>query len=111
MTSKFLRSFLAIAVLSDDFRLGPNRSTSAPAGASTSPSPAAPVASAPVVTGTGTKLGTINIEQAVMGTNEGQRDFEASAQEAGAEAERTESSKRRTREFAETTADPGRQAE
>jgi outer membrane protein len=29
-----------------------------------------------MVTGTGSKIGTINIEQAVVGTNEGQRDFE-----------------------------------
>jgi outer membrane protein len=41
--------------------------------------PSAPAASAPntIATGTGTKIGTINIEQAVIGTNEGQRDFEA----------------------------------
>jgi outer membrane protein len=78
MTSKLLRSFLAIAALSMISAWAQTASTSSsPAGASTSPSPAAPVASAPVVTGTGTKLGTINIEQAVMGTNEGQRDFEA----------------------------------
>ena len=77
MTSKLLRSFLAIAVLSVISAWAHPAGTSAPAGASTSPSAAAPVASAPVVTGTGTKLGTINIEQAVMGTNEGQRDFEA----------------------------------
>jgi outer membrane protein len=76
MTSKLLRSFLAIAVLSVISAWAQTAGTSAPAGASTSPSAAAPVASAPVVTGTGTKLGTINIEQAVMGTNEGQRDFE-----------------------------------
>jgi outer membrane protein len=77
MTSKLLRSFLAIAVLSVISAWAQTASTSAPAGASTPPSAAASVASAPVVTGTGTKLGTINIEQAVMGTNEGQRDFEA----------------------------------
>ncbi|MGA2922688.1 MAG: OmpH family outer membrane protein [Candidatus Sulfotelmatobacter sp.] len=76
MTSKLLRSFLAIAVLSVISAWAQTASTSAPAGASTPPSAAASVASAPVVTGTGTKLGTINIEQAVMGTNEGQRDFE-----------------------------------
>ena len=77
MTSKLLRSFLAIAVLSVISAWAQTASTSAPAGASTPPSAAASVASAPVVTGTGTKLGTINIEQAVMGINEGQRDFEA----------------------------------
>ena len=41
-------------------------------------SAAASNASAPVVTNaTGTKLGTINVEQAIFATNEGQRDFEA----------------------------------
>lgn len=45
--------------------------------AGVAPSPATPASSAPIVTGTGSKLGTINIEQAVMGSNEGQRDFEA----------------------------------
>jgi len=55
----------------------------APAGAANPP--ATPAASSPagagspaaIPTGTGTKIGTINIEQAVVGTNEGQRDFEA----------------------------------
>jgi outer membrane protein len=46
--------------------------------AATTP-PAAPSASTtpPVVTGTGNKVGTINVEQAIFATNEGQRDFEA----------------------------------
>jgi outer membrane protein len=39
--------------------------------------PAAPSsASSTVATGTGSKLGTINIEQAIFASNEGQRDFE-----------------------------------
>jgi outer membrane protein len=50
-------------------------SPAAPAGAAASSADPAP--STPIVTGTGSKLGTINIEQAVMGSNEGQRDFEA----------------------------------
>lgn len=46
-----------------------------PAAAPASPAPAAP---APVATNaTGTKIGTINVEQAIFATNEGQRDFEA----------------------------------
>jgi outer membrane protein len=50
-------------------------STAAPAGGIGSP--AAP-ATSPIVTGNGTtKIGTINIEQAVIGSNEGQRDFDA----------------------------------
>ena len=82
MTSKFLRplrSFLAIAVVSLISAFA-QTSAAAPTGTGTSPttgSPAAPAASASVATGPGSKIGTINIEQAVVGTNEGQRDFEA----------------------------------
>jgi len=80
MTSKFLQSFLAIAVLSmitmsTTSAWAQTASTAAPAGGATSS--ARPATSAPIVTGSGSKLGTINIEQAVMGSNEGQRDFEA----------------------------------
>lgn len=35
-----------------------------------------PAAASPVATGPGTKIGTINIEQAIVQTNEGHRDFE-----------------------------------
>jgi outer membrane protein len=52
-------------------------SAAAPTGAGASPATGSPAASAPVATGPGSKIGTINIEQAVVGTNEGQRDFEA----------------------------------
>lgn len=41
------------------------------------PSAAANNATAPVTNATGTKVGTINVEQAIFATNEGQRDFEA----------------------------------
>jgi outer membrane protein len=41
------------------------------------PSAAAAAPSAPITTGTGSKIGTINITEAVLGSNEGQRDFEA----------------------------------
>src|SRR6202167_6088739 len=75
MTSKLLRSFLAIAVFSMISAFAQTSSAAAPAGAATSP--ASPATSAPIATGSGSKLGTINIEQAVMGSNEGQRDFEA----------------------------------
>jgi outer membrane protein len=71
MTSKLLRSVLAVAVLS---LISAWAQTDGTAGAA--PAPATPASSAPIVTGTGSKLGTINIEQAVMGSNEGQRDFE-----------------------------------
>jgi outer membrane protein len=75
MTSKLLRSFLAIAVFSMISAFAQTSSAAAPAGGAASPAISAP--SAPIATGTGAKLGTINIEQAVMGSNEGQRDFEA----------------------------------
>ena len=79
MTSKFLRSVLAIAVLSMIVGLtisafAQTGSAAAPAGGASAP--AAPATSTPIATGTGSKLGTINIEQAVVGSNEGQRDFE-----------------------------------
>src|SRR5882762_9813940 len=80
MTSKFLRSFLANAVFSLIFGLTfsafAQTGSAAPAGAGSAP--ATPAASPTMATGTGTtKLGTINITEAVLGTNEGQRDFEA----------------------------------
>ena len=70
---KCVRVFLAAAVLS-------LISASAQTGAPTTSAAGSPAAAAPpatIATGTGTKIGTINIEQAVVGTNEGQRDFEA----------------------------------
>ena len=79
MTSKFLRSILAIAVISMISAFA-QTSAATPTSAASSPatgSPATPAASPTIATGTGTKIGTINIEQAVVGTNEGQRDFEA----------------------------------
>src|ERR1700720_1112991 len=74
MTSKLLRSILAIAVISMISAFAQTSSATAPASAVTSPAASAPT---PVAAGTGTKIGTINNEQAVVGTNEGQRDFEA----------------------------------
>jgi len=74
MTSKFLRSFLAIAVFSI-ISAWAQTGGAAPAGAASSPASAAPTTT--IATGTGSKLGTINIEQALVGSNEGQRDFAA----------------------------------
>jgi outer membrane protein len=79
MTSKFLRSLLANAVFSLIFGLTfsafAQTGSATPAGAgSATATPAAPTT---IATGSGSKIGTINIEQAVVGTNEGQRDFEA----------------------------------
>jgi outer membrane protein len=74
MTSKFLRSILAIAVFSM-ISAWAQTGVAAPAGAASGL--ATPAVSPTITTGTGSKLGTINIEQAVLGSNEGQRDFEA----------------------------------
>jgi outer membrane protein len=74
MTSKFLRSFLAIAVVSM-ISAWAQTSAAAPTGPATSPE--GPAATTTIPTGTGSKIGTINIEQAVFASNEGQRDFEA----------------------------------
>jgi outer membrane protein len=71
MTSKFLRPFLAVAALFVISAIAQTSTASAPAGGSTAPATASPVA-----TGPGTKIGTINIEQAIVATNEGRRDFE-----------------------------------
>jgi outer membrane protein len=76
MTSKFLRSVLAIAVFSMISAWAQTGSAAAPAGGGSSPGAPA-TSTTTIATGTGSKLGTINIEQAVIGTNEGQRDFEA----------------------------------
>ena len=79
MTSKYMRSFLATAVFSVISAWAQTGSAAAaPTGGAGAPAPASPATSSPVMTtGTGTKVGTINIEQAVLGSNEGQRDFEA----------------------------------
>ena len=79
MTSKLLRSILAIAVVSMISAFAQTSATAPPsaAGSSATGSPTAPASSTPIATGTVSKIGTINIEQAVVGTNEGQRDFEA----------------------------------
>jgi outer membrane protein len=79
MTSKFLRSVLAIAVLSTISGLTisafAQTGGAAPAGAASAPATAPATTPTPSVTGT--KLGTINIQEAVIGSNEGQRDFGA----------------------------------
>jgi len=73
MTSKFLRFFLAVAVLVTISALAQTGSAAAPTGAAAAPS--TPPAAAPAITGT--KVGAINIEGAIFGSNEGRRDIEA----------------------------------
>src|SRR6266478_9938033 len=72
MTSQFVRFFMPAVLAVSVATLAQN------AGLPAAPSAAANNAAAPVVTNaTGTRLGTINVEQAIFATNEGQRDFEA----------------------------------
>jgi outer membrane protein len=72
MTSKFPRVLLATAFVISVAALAQTGSAAATPGAAS-----APASSAPAVTGTGTKVGTISMEQAIFATNEGRRDFEA----------------------------------
>ncbi|MBZ5720942.1 MAG: OmpH family outer membrane protein [Acidobacteriia bacterium] len=75
MTSKFARVLIAAAFIISITALAQTDSAAA-----AQPMPSAPsaAAAAPTTTGAGgTKIGTINVEQAIFATNEGQRDFEA----------------------------------
>jgi len=78
MTSKFLRFFLAIAASFAMSALAQTSSAATPTGAGSSP--AAPAATAPPTTtagaSTGTKVGTINIQEAIFGSNEGRKEME-----------------------------------
>jgi outer membrane protein len=77
MTIKFLRSVLAIAVfsmISAWAQTGGAATPSSSSAAAASPAAASPAASVPA---TGTKVGTINVEAAVFGSNEGRRDADS----------------------------------
>ncbi len=75
MTRKFLRIFMAGALCVGMSALA---QTASPAAPSSTPLPAAPgVTSSSPAASSSTKLGTINIEQAVLACNEGRRDFDA----------------------------------
>jgi outer membrane protein len=78
MTSKFLRILLAVAVTFAISALAQTGSAATPSGSAATP--AGPLPSAPSATtgaSTGTKVGTINITEAIFGSNEGRRDVEA----------------------------------
>lgn len=79
MTSKFTRILLAILVALPVIALAQAGATgSTPS--SSQPLPSAPSAASAgdaTAAGTGSKVGTINIEGAIFASNEGQRDFEA----------------------------------
>ncbi len=72
MTSKFAR------VLTSTLFVASVAALAQTAGLPAAPSAASENASAPLATSaTGTRMGTVNVEQAIFATNEGQRDFEA----------------------------------
>ena len=80
MTSKFLRFTLAPAALLAISALAQTGSAATPSGAAplpTAPSSAANPATTTTAPNTGTKVGAINIDGAILGTNEGRRDMEA----------------------------------
>jgi outer membrane protein len=74
MKSKFLRLSLAAAVLFAITALAQTGSAATPSTPSASP---AVTGAATTTVGTGTKVGAINIEGAIFGSNEGRRDMEA----------------------------------
>jgi outer membrane protein len=76
MTKKFARFLLATVFVFSVTALAQTASAdpTLPAAPSATPAPTTPDAT---LTGTGNKIGTINIEQAIFASNEGQRDFEA----------------------------------
>ena len=112
MTSKFLRSVLAIAVFSmiSAWAQTGSAATAAPserrqfARSSGDLHSYRRLAPAP-------KIGTINIEQAVIGSNEGQRDFEALSKKLEPKQNELKAQNDELESSAEATADPGRQAE
>jgi outer membrane protein len=75
MTSKFLRVLLAVVVTFTFSALAQTGSAATPSAAPASPAASnAATAPGPI---TGTKVGAINIEGAIFGSNEGQRDVAA----------------------------------
>jgi Skp family chaperone for outer membrane proteins len=77
MKSKFLRVLLALAVtltFSALAQTGSAATPSSPTSAAANPDPATPAAT--TGPGNGTKVGAINIQEAIFGSNEGRRDLE-----------------------------------
>ena len=72
MTSKFARFLMCTVFALSVAALAQNSALPAAPSAAASNAAASPGATA-----TGTRVGTINVEQAIFATNEGQRDFEA----------------------------------
>ncbi len=80
MIKKFARVTVAVAFGLSLFALAQTTpAASAPSAASAPDSPSAAAAAASASRATGTKVGTINIEQAIFASNEGRRDFDVLA--------------------------------
>jgi outer membrane protein len=81
MNSKLLNLIPAIALLFAISAVAQNGTTTAATSSPSAPAASSPAATSPAPTttpsGGGTRVGTINIEQAIFNTNEGQRDFVA----------------------------------
>jgi outer membrane protein len=73
MTSKFLRLFLAVAVILTISALAQTSRAATPSGPAAAPATGTTTGTA----STGSKVGTINIQDAIFGSNEGQRDMQA----------------------------------
>jgi outer membrane protein len=73
MTSKFVRFLMSTVFTVSVAALA----QTLPAAPSAAASKADPSATNAVLNATGTRMGTVNVEQAIFATNEGQRDFEA----------------------------------
>ena len=78
MSSKFASATLAVVFGFSLFALA-QTAPAAGAPAAAAPAPNAPSAAAAAAKATGTKIGTINIEQAIFASNEGRRDFDTLA--------------------------------
>ncbi len=78
---------------------------------SATPSPRANHASAPAATPTGVKVGVIDMQGAIAGSNEGQRDFEALAKKFEPRRRRTAEAQYRYRRPEEAAQQSGRQDE
>ncbi len=76
--SKFARVTVAVVFGFSLFALA-QAAPAAGAPAAAAPTPNAPSAAAAAAKATGTKVGTINIEQAIFASNEGRRDFDTLA--------------------------------
>jgi outer membrane protein len=77
MTTKLVRLFVGAAVLFAIAAFAQTSDAGAPIASGALPATTTPSASSASTAAPGTKVGTINIEQAVIGSNEGRRDLEA----------------------------------